>query len=215
MKKKMLIVIFMLFLVAFIVNVVVVNAFETQSEASNHSELFLTSQIPEIDDYRRARSAAFSSEKNEFVEVKRRMDDLKNTKELDEAAIVVQDGIITKRDVEKFKIVNDIIGKFVLVEKSDRLKDDKLKYDIIELVRGIVLKTEVERTVDMPSQEEISYDIEKEKYLFELKEIFSESNIPFLIDVNLYENLPEYFKNEIDKDNIKIYPDIDIVDSTF
>ena len=47
----------------------------------------------------------------------------------------------------------------------------------------------------------------KNKYLFDLKEIFSNSNIPFLIDVNLYEDLPQSFKDEIDKNNVKIYPE--------
>ena len=47
----------------------------------------------------------------------------------------------------------------------------------------------------------------KDKYLFELKEIFSNSNITFLIDVNLYDDLPQSFKNEIDKNNVKIYPE--------
>lgn len=46
----------------------------------------------------------------------------------------------------------------------------------------------------------------KDKYLFELKEIFSNSNITFLIDVNLYDDLPQSFKDEIDKNNVKIYP---------
>ena len=47
----------------------------------------------------------------------------------------------------------------------------------------------------------------KDKYLFELKEIFSNSNKTFLIDVNLYDDLPQSFKNEIDKNNVKIYPE--------
>lgn len=45
----------------------------------------------------------------------------------------------------------------------------------------------------------------KDKYLFELKEIFSNSNITFLIDVNLYDDLPQSFKEEIDKNNVQIY----------
>ena len=45
----------------------------------------------------------------------------------------------------------------------------------------------------------------KDKYLFELKEILSESDIPFLVDVNLYENLPNSFKEEIEKNNIEIF----------
>lgn len=46
------------------------------------------------------------------------------------------------------------------------------------------------------------------KYLFDLKEIISNSNITFLVDINLYENLPVSFQQEIDKNNIKIYPEI-------
>ena len=46
----------------------------------------------------------------------------------------------------------------------------------------------------------------KEQYLFELKQKVSESNIPFLVDINLYDNLPQSFKDEIDKNNVKIYP---------
>lgn len=47
----------------------------------------------------------------------------------------------------------------------------------------------------------------KSKYLFELKEKISESNIPFLVDINLYENLPKSFQEEINKNNIKIFPE--------
>lgn len=46
----------------------------------------------------------------------------------------------------------------------------------------------------------------RDKYLFELKKEISESNIPFLIDINLFETLPQSFKDEIEKNNIKIYP---------
>jgi len=42
--------------------------------------------------------------------------------------------------------------------------------------------------------------------LYELREYLRESNIPFLIDVLEYDNLPESFKSEIDKINIQIYP---------
>ena len=44
-----------------------------------------------------------------------------------------------------------------------------------------------------------------DKYLFELKEKISNSNIPFLIDINIFENLPESFKDEINKNNVQIY----------
>ena len=46
----------------------------------------------------------------------------------------------------------------------------------------------------------------KDKYLYELKEIISESNVLFLTDINIYENLPDSFKKEIDKNNKKIFP---------
>ena len=46
----------------------------------------------------------------------------------------------------------------------------------------------------------------KDKNLYELKEILSESNVLFLTDINIYENLPDSFKKEIDKNNIKIFP---------
>lgn len=49
-------------------------------------------------------------------------------------------------------------------------------------------------------------NLPKDKYLFELKEIISESNVPFLVDINLFETLPESFKSEIEKNNVKIYP---------
>ena len=44
------------------------------------------------------------------------------------------------------------------------------------------------------------------KYLFELKEKISESNVPFLVDINIFENLPQSFQEEINKNNILIYP---------
>lgn len=44
------------------------------------------------------------------------------------------------------------------------------------------------------------------KKLYELKELISESNIPFLVDINLFETLPESFKKEIEQNYIKIFP---------
>ena len=44
-----------------------------------------------------------------------------------------------------------------------------------------------------------------DKYLFELKETISDSNIPFLVDINIFETLPQSFKDEIEKNNIRIY----------
>lgn len=43
-----------------------------------------------------------------------------------------------------------------------------------------------------------------DKYLFELKVILSESNVPFGVDVNIFEDLPQSFKDEIEKNNIQI-----------
>lgn len=45
----------------------------------------------------------------------------------------------------------------------------------------------------------------KDKYLFELKEIIAESDIPFLVDINIYDNLPQSFKDEIERNNIEIF----------
>ncbi len=39
-----------------------------------------------------------------------------------------------------------------------------------------------------------------------LNEIFKESNIPFFIDIIDYNNAPQSFKEEIDKESIEIYP---------
>ena len=45
-----------------------------------------------------------------------------------------------------------------------------------------------------------------DKHLFELKEIISRSNIPFLVDINLYEKIPQSLQEEFEKNNVKIYP---------
>lgn len=39
----------------------------------------------------------------------------------------------------------------------------------------------------------------------ELKNLINDSNIPILVDINYFENLPDYIKNEILKYNLKIY----------
>ena len=39
----------------------------------------------------------------------------------------------------------------------------------------------------------------------ELKTLINDSNIPILVDISYFENLPDYIKKEILKDNIKIY----------
>lgn len=41
--------------------------------------------------------------------------------------------------------------------------------------------------------------------LFELKELITESNIPFLVDINEYNLLPKSFQEEIKKDYVIIY----------
>ncbi|MBQ8459044.1 nucleotidyltransferase domain-containing protein [bacterium] len=43
-------------------------------------------------------------------------------------------------------------------------------------------------------------------YLFELKEILRNSDIPFLIDIVEFEKVPESFQKEILRKNITIYP---------
>ena len=45
-----------------------------------------------------------------------------------------------------------------------------------------------------------------EKYLFELKEILQESNIPFIVDIHEFDKLPQSFRDEILKDYVKIFP---------
>ncbi len=40
----------------------------------------------------------------------------------------------------------------------------------------------------------------------ELKNIISESNIPFIVDINDFQTLPDYFKNEILKNYVVLYP---------
>lgn len=43
------------------------------------------------------------------------------------------------------------------------------------------------------------------KYLYELKDILNESNIPFLIDIHEFSQLPESFQKEIEKNYIIFY----------
>ena len=50
----------------------------------------------------------------------------------------------------------------------------------------------------------IKFNVEG-KYLFELKELISESNIPFLVDIHEYNNLPENFQQEISKNFVVIF----------
>lgn len=46
---------------------------------------------------------------------------------------------------------------------------------------------------------------DEKKYLYELKELLNDSDIPFLIDINLFDNLPQSFQNEILKNYVKIF----------
>lgn len=41
-------------------------------------------------------------------------------------------------------------------------------------------------------------------YLFELQELLSDSNIPFIVDIHEFDKLPESFQEEIKKDYIII-----------
>ena len=43
------------------------------------------------------------------------------------------------------------------------------------------------------------------KYLYELKDILNESNIPFLIDIHEFSQLPESFQKEIEKNYVIFY----------
>ena len=45
----------------------------------------------------------------------------------------------------------------------------------------------------------------KDAVLFELRELISESNVPFLVDINEFDRLPESFKDEIKKEYVVIY----------
>ncbi len=42
--------------------------------------------------------------------------------------------------------------------------------------------------------------------LYELREIIDNSNIPFLIDIFEFDKLPTNFQNEIEKNNVEIFP---------
>jgi len=49
------------------------------------------------------------------------------------------------------------------------------------------------------------YKYEGENPLFKLKQALSDSNIPFIVEVNDFNNLPDSFKQEILKNYIVIY----------
>lgn len=44
-----------------------------------------------------------------------------------------------------------------------------------------------------------------DKNIYELREIIRESNIPFIVDINLFDNLPDSFKSEIERNYVVIY----------
>ena len=46
---------------------------------------------------------------------------------------------------------------------------------------------------------------DENKYLYELKELLNDSDIPFLIDINIFDNLPQSFQDEILKNYVKIF----------
>jgi predicted nucleotidyltransferase len=46
---------------------------------------------------------------------------------------------------------------------------------------------------------------QKDAYIFELKEAFQESNVPFLIDIFELDRLPENFQKEIKKSYVVLY----------
>lgn len=41
--------------------------------------------------------------------------------------------------------------------------------------------------------------------IYELKELIRESNIPFLVDINEFNDLPKYFQNEIKRSYVVFY----------
>ncbi len=45
----------------------------------------------------------------------------------------------------------------------------------------------------------------KDLKLSKLRELINDSNIPFLVDINEFDKLPDYFKTEILKDYVEIY----------
>ena len=46
---------------------------------------------------------------------------------------------------------------------------------------------------------------EANKNLYELKSLLSDSNIPFIIDINEFDKLPDYFQEEIKKGYVRIF----------
>lgn len=46
------------------------------------------------------------------------------------------------------------------------------------------------------------------KNLSKLKQLLNDSDLPFLIDITEFDSLPEYFKEEIKKKYIVLYPNV-------
>ncbi len=49
-----------------------------------------------------------------------------------------------------------------------------------------------------------SFNDEK-KHLYELRQLLNDSNIPFLIDINEFDKLPQAFQDEILKEYVKVF----------
>lgn len=47
---------------------------------------------------------------------------------------------------------------------------------------------------------------ESGKYLYELKELLNNSDLPFLIDINEFENLSKDMQDEVNKNYVEIFP---------
>ncbi len=47
---------------------------------------------------------------------------------------------------------------------------------------------------------------ESGKYLYELKELLNNSDIPFLIDINEFEKLSQSMQDEISKNYVEVFP---------
>lgn len=46
---------------------------------------------------------------------------------------------------------------------------------------------------------------EENKHIFELKKLLQDSKIPFIIDLQEFDKLPQYFQDEIKRNYLKIY----------
>ena len=46
---------------------------------------------------------------------------------------------------------------------------------------------------------------QKNKYIYELKELINNSNIPFIVEIQDFDRLPNSFQNEIKKEYIRIF----------